>query len=224
MILNMLFNKGETSAIKEEVIKKTLSGQDGKALVYINITYPKFELKDKDKLKQNAQPYYEKNANSFLHFAENELLERAKKLIASDNFHPLGAVMRYTNSFENKLLLSIFCDVSIFDGIDDHNSARSAQLWNKEKGYIYSFSDVFSSEARSFFEDRFCSEGNSGILSSEDYKKAIKHYFCEDNFFITDRAAGIFYPAERLGCKQGIKTFFVEKELLKEKKLLKIEL
>lgn len=220
----LFFTRNDTSVVKEEEIKKTIDDKNGKVLLHINITYPSFLLKEKDRLKINAQPFYEKSAKNFQRFAESELLERAKALAEKEKFRPLGAVMRYTNSYESKNLLSIYTDVSVYDGVSEQNQLRSSQLWNKDKGYIYSFSDVFTPETRDYLLSRFSSEGNSGVLSAEDYKKCIKHFFVENNFFLMERAAAFFYPSERLGGKQGIKVFFVELETLLEKKFLKISM
>jgi len=218
----MFFTKSEISVIKEEEIKKTISSKEGRALLHINITYPVFMLKDKDKLKVNAQPFYERSAKNFQRFAENELLDRAKVLVEKEAFRPLGAVMRYTNAYESKRLLSIYSDVSIFDGVNEQNQLRSSQLWNKEKGFIYSFSDVFNIGTKEYLLERFSTEGNAGTLSPIEYKNCIKRYFIDNNFFITERAVAFFFPAERLGGRQGVKVFYVDLETLIEKKLFKI--
>ncbi|HAN21508.1 MAG: hypothetical protein A2Y15_00725 [Clostridiales bacterium GWF2_36_10] len=220
----MFFTKNETSVIKEEIIKKTLIDKDGKVLLHINIAYPVFILKDKDKLKSNAKPFYEKIAKNFLQFVESELLARAKKLLEREDFRPLGGVMRYTNSYENKHTLSIYTDISIYDGVNEQNQLRTAQVWNKEKGYIYSFSDIFNSGAKEYLLNLFAESGSSGILQQDEYKKCLKTFFAENNFFLTEKAFVFFYPAERLGGKQGVKVFFADIDALKEKKLFKISL
>lgn len=220
----MFFTKSDISAIREEMIKKTLSNKDGIALLLINITYPVFILKEKDKMKQNGQPFYERTAKNFLQFAENELFERAKKLSEKEEFRPLGAVMKYTKSFESKHTLSIFNDINIFDGVNEKNQLRTAQVWNKDKGYIYSFLDVFYAEAKEYLLELFSNSGNSGNLPSDEYKKCLKRFFVENNFFITEKSVVFFYPAERLGAKQGVKVYFADIDVLREKKLFKISL
>ncbi|PKM63436.1 MAG: hypothetical protein CVU97_00415 [Firmicutes bacterium HGW-Firmicutes-21] len=218
----MFFTKNETTALQDEVIKKTLTDKDGKTLLYINITYPSFTLKDKNKLKQNAQPFYERSAKKFLHFAEGDLLDRAKKLSERDAFRPLGAVMKYTNAFEDKHMLSLYTEISVFDGVNAQNQLRSAQVWSKDKGYIYSFGDIFCTGTKEYLIERFSTEGNSGNLSAEEYKKCLKHFFNESNFYLTQKAAAFFYPAERLGGRQGLRVFYVDFGTLIEKKLLKV--
>lgn len=220
----MFFTKNDISATRAEEIKKTINDKEGKVMLHINITYPFFTLKEKDRLKINAQPFYERTAKNFLRFAENELLERAKALSEKENFRPLGAVMRYTNAYENKRLLSIYTDVSVFDGVSEQNQLRSSQLWSKEKGYIYSFSEVFQTGTKEYLLKRFSEEGNSGSLSVEEYKRCLKHFFVDNNFYFTETAVVFFYPAIRLGGKQGVKVFFVDFETLKEKKFLKISM
>jgi hypothetical protein len=218
----MFFLKNDITVIQEEVIKKDICDKDGKVLVHINITYPTINLKEKSRLRQNAQPFYERSAKNFLHFAENDLLERAKKLVDKEGFRPCGAVMKFTCSYESKAILSIYTDVSVFDGVSEQNHLRSAQVWNKDKGFIYSFNDIFASGAKEILLENFASEGNTGILPADDYRKALRKFFVESNFYFTDKAAAFFYPAERLGSKQGVRVFLCDKETLKEKKLLKV--
>ncbi|HBR32273.1 MAG: hypothetical protein PHD46_03380 [Eubacteriales bacterium] len=218
----MFFTRNENTVIKQEEIKKAISGEDGRVLLHINITYPSFILKDKDKLKTNAQPFYEKSANNFLRFAEGELCERAKTLAKKENFRPLGAVMRYTNSFENKRFLSVYTDISVFDGENGQNQLRTSQFWNKDKGFILSFNDVFRPETREYLFSRFSAEGNSGVLPTEEYRKNLKRFFTDNNFYFTDKAVAFYYPANRLGAKQGVKVFYVAIYDLVEKKLIKI--
>lgn len=219
----MFFTKNET-ALREEVIKKAIKDKEGKVLLHINISYPAILLKDRNRFKQNAQPFYERSAKKFLHFAENELLERAKKLAVGETFRPLGAVMKYTCAYESKSVVSIYTDISIFDGINEQNQLRSAQVWNKNKGYIYSFNDIFKTETKKYLLERFFSQGNSGKLKADEYKRRLKRFFLENNFYIKGKNAAFFYPANRIDGKQGVKVFFVELKELSEKKLLKISL
>jgi hypothetical protein len=221
----MIFTKKEQSAVQEELIKKTVSDEQGKPLVHINISYPSFKLKEKNKLKQAAQPFYQKSATNFLRFAEKDLVERAKKLSeANEPFRPLGAVMKYVKAFESKHILSGYTDISVYNGQTEQNCLRSAQVWNKDKGYIYSFKDFFDNGAKDYLLMRFGNEGATGGLDPEEYKKRLKQYFNESNFYITEKEAVFFYPAERLGGHQGIRVFYTPTEELKRKKLLKISL
>jgi hypothetical protein len=218
----MFFTRNDTTVIQEEVIKKDICDENGRVLVHININYPSINLKDKSRLKQNAQPFYERSAKNFLRFAESDLSARAKKLADKEGFRPCGAVMKFACPFENRNILSIYTDVSVFDGINEQNHLRAAQVWNKDKGYIYAFNDIFASGAKEMLFEHFASEGNTGVLPAEEYKKALRRFFVENNFYFTDKAAAFFYPAERLGSKQGVRVFLCDKEMLKEKKLLKV--
>lgn len=218
----MFFLKNDTTVIQEEAIRKDLCDKNGKVLVHVNITYPTIHLKEKSKLRQNAQPFYERSAKNFLHFAENDLLERAKRLADKEGFRPCGAVMKFTCSYENKNILSIYTDISVFDGFSEQNHLRASQVWNKDKGFMYAFNDIFASGAKEFLLEHFATEGNTGVLPAEEYKKALRKFFVENNFYITEQAVAFFYPAERLGSKPGVRVFLCDKELLKEKKLLKV--
>lgn len=219
---DMFFLKNDTTVIQEETIKKDLCDENGRVLVHVNIAYPSINLKEKSRLKQNAQPFYERSAKNFLHFAENDLFERAKKLADKEGFRPCGAVMKFTCSYESKNILSIYTDISVFDGISEQNHLRASQVWNKDKGYMYGFNDIFAPSAKEFLLERFASEGNTGVLPTEEYKKALRKFFVENNFYITEKAVAFFYPAERLGSKPGVRVFLCDKEPLKEKKLLKV--
>lgn len=219
----MFFLKNDTSAIKEETIRKTIFDKEGKALLHINITYPAFTLRDRNRLKQNAQPFYERSAKKFQHFAETELLERAKNMAEQEVFRPLGAVMKFNRALENKSILSIYTDISVFDG-KEQNQMRSSQVWNKSKGFIYSFSDVFMSGAKEYMLSRFHSEGYSSNLSPDEYKKRLKRFFADTNFYLTEKSVAFFYPSERIGGKHGVKVFYIGLNELMNENLLKMSL
>ena len=218
----MFFTKSDTGVIQEKSIKREITDKDGAVLLHINICYPSFILKEKSRLRQSAEPYYEKSAKNFLRFAENDLLERAKKLSQNEGFRPLGAVMKFTNAYENRHLLSVYVEISVFDGESKQNQLRSAQVWNKDRGYIYSFGDILAAGTKEFLLERFASEGNPGCLSAEEYRKSLKTFFCENNFYLTEKAAAFFYPADRVGGRQGGMVLYVDTGVLKDKKMLKI--
>lgn len=132
---------------KTESIKESVNGADGKALLYINITYPSFG--GRDKFSKAADEFYKRTADAFYDFAKNILAK--KPLTAPDK--PMAAVLRAKVMLDTKKYLSVFTEASVFDGTTQNAFSRASQLWNRRERNLMRWNDVFTSAAAKHFAD-----------------------------------------------------------------------
>ena len=95
---------------KAITMKKTIRDDDGRDLLRIaSDTLP-------DAGHKAIEAFYTKSDRDFQQSCEKLLLPRAKRDSADERFKPFGAVRRLTIACDTPELLSVVCDVSVYDG------------------------------------------------------------------------------------------------------------
>ncbi len=121
---------------KAITMKKTIRDDDGRDLLRIaSDTLP-------DAGHKAIEAFYTKSDRDFQQSCEKLLLPRAKRDSADERFKPFGAVRRLTIACDTPELLSVVCDVSVYDG-RRRDVTRHSESWDRTNGVLLAFSDVF---------------------------------------------------------------------------------
>lgn len=145
----MLFTKKKQFSLTEKQIKQEMSNPEGKAVLRINLRYPCLQCPKNHKLALTAEPFYNKLAEGFKEYAENELLKlaTAAEKQSPEDFLPFSALMRFENTFETEKYLSILLDVSVSNGKEEPKTERTTQVWDKTTGLKLGFEDFLTSRS-----------------------------------------------------------------------------
>lgn len=115
---------------------------------------------------------------------------------------PLGGVLKYAVTFENKRLVSILIDASIYDGKGQRKAARLSQVWSKAEGRLLHFYDFFNRADREKILSLIHAEAESKAkLGLCEYKphleSRIERYADFSNFYLVPGGYAFYFaPGE----------------------------
>lgn len=160
-------------------IKRTVKA-DGIDAVYINIRY--VSPRGKGRLDSRIRAFYGDIAAQFERFAETELAAHARKHIRDVGFSPAAAVMKQEVRLDGKKYLSVFAEVSVFDGLSGARRRFDAHIWDKKHSCIIPRRALLSDKADEILAERFSVDRrivSSSALCFTD--KGIELTFSQDN-------------------------------------------
>ena len=192
-------------------IKKTVKDKEGVPLVIINVSYPHYvdgdagEKKEETVFSRRFNAHYEKLSASFLSFGETDLKKSAASSCGSERFSPFGCVMSCIVSFEDEKYISVTFDISLTSG-NIKRKKRLSQNWDKERGVVCSFADVFKKISPKQVMGYLCEDAEKRMEKRadtfySDYKKRINKYFKKEDFMITPAGYGFIFPPLALNGK-----------------------
>lgn len=208
---------------KYEILKKEVKNQfpEEEPLVKYNISYPEYvktgySSKTKDGgFEKRFNGFYELLSKRFEEFAKTKLSKEAQryKALCENEFKAFGAVLRYICSYSDEKIISVVVDVHLFCGVKQETK-RLSQNWDVSTGRMLVYED--------FFDEADGSEILLGIKSEarlrqdtemsvffKDYEKKIKKGFVKNNFYLTPKGYGFFYPPLYLSEKESPEVFFL---------------
>ncbi len=210
-------------SVKYEILKKEIKNHfpEEDPLVKYNITYPEYvKMGYSSKIKEDGfakrfNGFYELLSKRFEEFSKTKLYKEANryKALCEKDFEKFGAVMRYICSYSDEKIISIVVDVHLFCG-EKQETKRLSQNWDLSSGRMLVYED--------FFDEKDESEIIIGIKSEAklrrdteatsffgDYEKKIKKGFNKNNFYLTPKGYGFFYPPLYLSERESPEVFFL---------------
>ena len=204
---------------KAITMKKTIRDDDGRDLLRIaSDTLP-------DAGHKAIEAFYTKSDRDFQQSCEKLLLPRAKRDSADERFKPFGAVRRLTIACDTPELLSVVCDVSVYDG-RRRDVTRHSESWDRTNGVLPAFSDVFVKGAEkpllALLREQAVEMQESGKRSNySNYETLLRRHFSKNAFFFTPEAVGFFYQPNTLGISDKPFVYLLPRGTLRERELFK---
>ena len=204
---------------KAITMKKTIRDDDGRDLLRIaSDTLP-------DAGHKAIEAFYTKSDRDFQQSCEKLLLPRAKRDSADERFKPFGAVRRLTIACDTPELLSVVCDVSVYDG-RRRDVTRHSESWDRTNGVLLAFSDVFVKGAEkpllALLREQAVEMQESGKRSHySNYETLRRRHFSKTAFFFTPEAVGFFYQPNTLGISDKPFVYLLPRGTLRERELFK---
>ena len=204
---------------KAITMKKTIRDDDGRDLLRIaSDTLP-------DAGHKAIEAFYTKSDRDFQQSCEKLLLPRAKRDSADERFKPFGAVRRLTIACDTPELLSVVCDVSVYDG-RRRDVTRHSESWDRTNGVLLAFSDVFVKGAEkpllALLREQAVEMQESGKRSHySNYETLLRQHFSKNAFFFTPEAVGFFYQPNTLGISDKPFVYLLPRGTLRERELFK---
>lgn len=213
----------ETCVKSEKSVKKEFKSPKGTVLLIANLKVPC--LGGNDIFQKNTQKLYDGVFNGFLEYCEKRARKNAAEAAAAkvtdvkaaagkkseSTGHighaealaePLGGVLKYAVTFENKRLVSILIDASIYDGKGQRRAARLSQVWSKAEGRLLHFYDFFNRADREKILSLIHAEAESKAkLGLCEYKphleSRIERYADFSNFYLVPGGYAFYFaPGE----------------------------
>ena len=182
---------------KAITMKKTIRDDDGRDLLRIaSDTLP-------DAGHKAIEAFYTKSDRDFQQSCEKLLLPRAKRDSADERFKPFGAVRRLTIACDTPELLSVVCDVSVYDG-RRRDVTRHSESWDRTNGE--QAVEMQESGKRSHYSN---------------YETLLRRHFSKNAFFFTPEAVGFFYQPNTLGISDKPFVYLLPRGTLRERELFK---
>ena len=204
---------------KAITMKKTIRDDDGRDLLRIaSDTLP-------DAGHKAIEAFYTNSDRDFQQSCEKLLLPRAKRDSADERFKPFGAVRRLTIACDTPELLSVVCDVSVYDG-RRRDVTRHSESWDRTNGVLLAFSDVFVKGAEkpllALLREQAVEMQESGKRSHySNYAPLLRRHFSKNAFFFTPEAVGFFYQPNTLGISDKPFVYLLPRGTLRERELFK---
>ena len=190
------------------------------ALVKYNISYPNFSCrKNTAYLKETEKRFngfYGALALGFENFAKTKLYKEAKRfksIEGKESTPPFGAVMKHICSYSDENIVSIVTDAFVYYG-ESREMKRTSQNWDVTKGRILVYEDFFEDDDRERILLGIKSESAikrevEKTVYKEGFEKKIKRGFSKNNFYLTPKGYGFFYPPEYLSEDKNPEVFFL---------------
>lgn len=202
-------------------VKRSVKDDDGRELLKIS----------SDSLAPTgcdaADTFYKKLEHDFMKGCDGILLPKARKKAGESSFRPFGAVRRLTIAMDSPALLSVVCDVSIFDG-NTRVSQRRSENWDKANGFLLSFGDIFFAKAekelKRLISDNARGADNGSRRYYSDYQNLLMRHFSRRDFFVTEQNIGFYYQPNSIGPSDRPFVFLIPTAVLKERSLIKSSL
>ena len=204
---------------KAITMKKTIRDDDGRDLLRIaSDTLP-------DAGHKAIEAFYTKSDRDFQQSCEKLLLPRAKRDSADERFKPFGAVRRLTIACDTPELLSVVCDVSVYDG-RRRDVTRHSESWDRTNGVLLAFSDIFVKGAEKpllalLREQAVEMQENGKRTHYSKYETLLRRHFSKNAFFFTPEAVGFFYQPNTLGISDKPFVYLLPRGTLRERELFK---
>ncbi len=208
----MIFLKNTKYEIEKREIKNSFPDDD--VLVKYSISYP--EINKSDGFSKVFNGFYSLMAKRFEDFSKNKLCKEAKRFraLTSENFVPFGAVLKFVCAFENKDVISIITDAFVSCGNGKQETKRLSQNWGIEKCRLLLHEDFF---VQSQEKDIILGIKNEAKMRQETglsnffegYEKKLKKGFSKNDFYLTPKGYGFFYPSGYLSQNNYADVFFL---------------
>lgn len=183
-------------------------------LVKYSIDYP--EIKGKDGFSKVFCGFYQLFAKRFEEFAKTKLYKEAQRFLAlcENDFQPFGAVLKFVCSYNDGNIISIVTDAFVSCGNEKKESKRMSQNWDINTGRMLLFEDFFEQGDKSDILQGIKNEAKlrTDTRLSEfypDYEKKLIKGFSKNNFYLTPKGYGFFYPAGYLSKSNAPEVFFL---------------
>ncbi len=190
-------------------------------LVKYNISYPEFvktgysSRAKGDGFEKRFNGFYELLSKRFEEFSKTKLYKEAQryKALCDKEFEKFGAVLRYICSYSDEKLISVVIDVHLFCG-EKQETKRISQNWDVSSGRILVYEDFFNDNDLNNILIGIKSEARlrrdvENYVFFKDYEKRIKKGFSKNNFYLTPKGYGFFYPPSFLSENNSPDVFFL---------------
>lgn len=115
--------------LQKEILRETVSADDGTVAVIINLSYPAAKGKD----VKTFCAFYRRTAEAFREFARTQLKARAAK--NPPGTPPCGAVLKFETA-EEKDFVTVTLSGSVFDGFSAHPIPPDVRKWEKGMRFL----------------------------------------------------------------------------------------
>lgn len=183
-------------------IKKTVCVKDEPIMV-INIAYPFFNKENQSKraceLAGKINRFYSHTAEKYTRYISEKYVSKALKIYNTNGHIKLSFVMDCTVSFINEGFVSIFSDLTYFNG-KKKKTVRFSQNWSESKSALLPASFCFnkSGKAKKHITQIIAEIAEENIKSRcfsyfSDYPSIIARKFDFDNFYFVPNGTAFFY-------------------------------
>ncbi len=208
----MIFLKNNIDSLLKKEIKGVFP-EEGEILVKYNISYP--ETEQKNGFSKIFNGFYSMLSKRFESFAKTRLYKEALRYRQlEEDFQPFGAVLRYVCAYCDENVLSIVTDAYVYCGGEKTETKRMSQNWDIKTGRLLLFEDFFKPSDKENIITGIKSEGRmrekAGLSCFfRDYEKKLKSGFSKNDFYLTPKGYGFFYPAGSLSDSKETEVFFL---------------
>lgn len=198
---------------------------NGVVMVKANFEYP-VVCGTTNRAARRINGYYRQIAQTLMKRARSELLPAAadEYKYAAENgypFRPYETTMKFTVSYNDQDILSLYYDVYDYMGGAHGSTKRFGDTWRSSTGWFLCLTDFFPrgtnvkrllTDNAILIADRQMAEGTHGYF--EDYPKLIRKHFNRSKFYIVPEGVAIFYDQYAIGpYVEGIPVFVYETEI-----------
>ena len=206
---------------KIETVRKNINFKDI-PVMSVNIKYPVFEAGTDSKNEQGfvskINRFYADSAEKYMSYLNGKYVKKIASMYERNGSVRTAFVMNCTVTYCSSDYISVFADISSFDG-KNTKTHRFSQLWSAQKSAILPPSKVFSTDTRTkryikqtIMEIAEKNLGKRDFSYFDNYKSIIEKRLDPANFYIVPNGIAFFYDKGMLSASSQVCVFVMSKE------------
>ena len=183
-----------------KTVKKTICTKN-EPIMIINMNYPVFEKNGNGKFAEKINKFYQHTAEKYSSYIARKYPKKAEKIFASNGQIKLSFLMNCTVSFCSDDIISVFSDLTYFDGTKK-KTARFSQNWSAVKSALLPPSFLFNinRKSKNHITEIITEIASSNMKTNNfsyysGFDKIIRHKFDFENFYFVPKGTAFFYNA-----------------------------
>lgn len=202
-----------------ETKRKSIKHKDD-VIMSVNLKYPVFEnqgratLSKEKNIASKINHFYEDSAKKYMSYLEKT---GAKKALKSYNIsgQRCAFVMKSTVSYADDNYISVFSDISFFDG-KKAKTKRFSQLWDINRGIIMPHGEIFKENIKSgrYIKDIIQEIATDNLRLKnfsyyDNYKSLISRHFSFSAFYFVPKGIAFYFNAGRISSSDETCVFVI---------------
>ena len=203
---------------KIETKRKSIKSQD-KVMMSLNMKYPVFKKQEKEYGKTDflskINRFYSDSVNRHIEYIEKKGKRRVQKDFKASGEKRTAFVMVSNVSYLDENYISVFTDVSYYDG-NSTRTKRISHLWDVKKGVILPPKEVFNinAQTKKYIRRIICdiAEKNMGLKTFsyfDNYKSIVGKHFNFSNYYIVPKGIAFYFNSEKISSSKEASVFVI---------------
>lgn len=181
-----------------ETVKKTVLYKNSPVLA-VNIKYPVFESSaNARKFALRINSFYSDTAKKYIARLSSSGAKKAAKIRKTNGNILPSFVMSCTVAYSDAEYVSVFVDVSVYDGVKT-KTRRFSQLWSVSKARILPHTELFDSKIRSqkYIKQLICDIAKENMQKGSfsyfsNYRRIINKKLSFENFYVVPNGIAFY--------------------------------
>lgn len=203
---------------KIETKRKSIKSGD-KVMMSLNMKYPVFEKQENEFGKtgfvSKINKFYEDSVKRHIEYLEKKGIKRVQKDFKASGGKRTAFVMVSNVSYSDGNYISIFTDVSYYDG-SNTRTKRISHLWDADRGVLLPPKEVFNINIKTkrYLKQIICDITEKNMRAKtfsyfDNYKSLIDKHFNFSDYYIVPKGIAFYFNPEKISSSKEASVFVI---------------